>query len=118
MSFLAADIMSFYEQQSSFNPNMPMRFLIFAGMAYAKYIQPFRFTGTVSLFACKKTHLDRLRGVLSCLVLAACIWSLWVCLSMSKKIPKVISVRKVVLWHFARRYLSVPPLSDTGLPPG
>ena len=39
VSFLVADIMSFYEQQSSFNPNMPMRFLIYAGMAYAKYIQ-------------------------------------------------------------------------------
>ena len=39
VSFLVADTMSFYEQQSSFNPNMPMRFLIYAGMVYAKYIE-------------------------------------------------------------------------------
>lgn len=39
VSFLIADTMSFYEQQSTFNPNMPLRFLIYAGMAYAKYIQ-------------------------------------------------------------------------------
>jgi len=38
VSFLVADTMSFYEQQASFNPNMPMRFLIYAGMVYAKYI--------------------------------------------------------------------------------
>lgn len=38
VSFLVTDIMSFYEQQASFNPNMPMRFLIYAGMVYAKYI--------------------------------------------------------------------------------
>jgi hypothetical protein len=31
--------MNFYEQQSSFNPNMPMRFLIYAGMVYSKYIE-------------------------------------------------------------------------------
>lgn len=37
-SFLITDTMNFYEQQSSFNPNMPMRFLIYAGMAYSKYI--------------------------------------------------------------------------------
>ena len=39
VSFLVADIMNFYEQQSTFNPNMPMRFLIYAGMVYAKYIE-------------------------------------------------------------------------------
>ena len=38
VSFLVADTMSFYEQQASFNPNMPMRFLIYVGMVYAKYI--------------------------------------------------------------------------------
>ena len=31
--------MNFYEQQSTFNPNMPMRFLIYAGMVYSKYIE-------------------------------------------------------------------------------
>lgn len=39
VSFLVANIMNFYEQQSSFNPNMPMRFLIYAGMVYSKYIE-------------------------------------------------------------------------------
>lgn len=39
VSFLVADTMSFYEQQSSFNPNMPMRFLIYAGMVYAKFVE-------------------------------------------------------------------------------
>ena len=32
VSFLIADVMNLYEQQSTFNPNMPMRFLIYAGM--------------------------------------------------------------------------------------
>ena len=31
VSFLIDNTMSFYEQQSTFNPNMPMRFLICAG---------------------------------------------------------------------------------------
>ena len=40
VSFLMADdTMNFYEQQSTFNPNMPMRFLIYAGMVYSKYIE-------------------------------------------------------------------------------
>ena len=39
VSFLINDIMNFYEQQSSYNPNMPMRFLIYAGMVYSKYIE-------------------------------------------------------------------------------
>lgn len=39
VSFLIADTMSFYEQQTTFNPNMPMRFLIYAGMVYSKYIE-------------------------------------------------------------------------------
>jgi len=39
VSFLVNDIMNFYEQQSTFNPNMPMRFLIYAGMVYSKYIE-------------------------------------------------------------------------------
>ena len=29
--------MNFYEQQASYNPNMPMRFLIYTGMVYSKY---------------------------------------------------------------------------------
>ena len=39
VSFLIADTMNLYEHQSSFNPNMPMRFLIYAGMIYDKYIE-------------------------------------------------------------------------------
>ena len=39
VSFLITDKMNFYEQQSTFNPNMPMRFLIYAGMVYSKYIE-------------------------------------------------------------------------------
>ncbi|MBR1442407.1 MAG: hypothetical protein IJ583_02615, partial [Firmicutes bacterium] len=39
VSFIIGDNMSFYEQQSSYNPNMPMRFLVYIGMAYSRYIQ-------------------------------------------------------------------------------
>lgn len=39
VSFLVDNIMSFYEEQASFNPNMPMRFLIYAGMVYSKHIE-------------------------------------------------------------------------------
>lgn len=38
-SFLITETMNFWEQQSSFNPNMPMRILIYAGMIYAKYVE-------------------------------------------------------------------------------
>ena len=39
VSFLIADNMNFYEHQSTVNPNMPMRFLVYAGMVYGKYIE-------------------------------------------------------------------------------
>ncbi len=39
VSFLIDNVISFYEQQSTFNPNMPMRFLIYAGMVYERYIE-------------------------------------------------------------------------------
>lgn len=39
VSFLISDEMNFYEQQSTFNPNMPMRFFIYAGMVYSKYVE-------------------------------------------------------------------------------
>ena len=39
VSFLIADTLNFYEHQSSLNPNMPMRFLIYAGMLYDKYTE-------------------------------------------------------------------------------
>ena len=38
ISFLIGDMMNLYEHQSTFNPNMPMRMFIYAGMIYSKYI--------------------------------------------------------------------------------
>lgn len=38
VSFTLYETMNFYEQQSTFNPNMPLRFLIYMGMAYSRYI--------------------------------------------------------------------------------
>ncbi len=38
VSFLVGDTMNFYEQQSTYNPNMPMRYLIYVGMVYGNYI--------------------------------------------------------------------------------
>lgn len=37
ISFLIADTMNFYESQSTYNPNMPMRYLIYAGLVYNTY---------------------------------------------------------------------------------
>ena len=39
VSFLISNTMNFYEHQSTINPNMPMRFLIYSGMVYSKYIE-------------------------------------------------------------------------------
>ena len=39
VSFLIADAFNFYEHQSTFNPNMPMRLLIYAGMIYDSYTE-------------------------------------------------------------------------------
>ena len=39
VSFLVEDYMNLYEQQSKFNPNMPIRFLIYAGMIYANFVE-------------------------------------------------------------------------------
>ena len=39
ISFLIGNTMNFYEVQSSYNPNMPMRFLIYAGMVYGNYVK-------------------------------------------------------------------------------
>ena len=39
ISLLLADTMSLYEQQSTYNPNMPMRFLVYAGMVFSAYIE-------------------------------------------------------------------------------
>lgn len=39
VSLLLCDVMSIYEQQSTFNPNMPIRQMMYAGRLYDKYIQ-------------------------------------------------------------------------------
>jgi len=39
ISFIIADSMNLYEQQSTYNPNMPLRMLIYAGQLYDKYLQ-------------------------------------------------------------------------------
>jgi predicted transposase YdaD len=39
ISFLFDNTLNFYEQQSTYNPNMPMRFLIYSGMIYARYVE-------------------------------------------------------------------------------
>jgi len=39
ISFLITDIMNFYEHQSTANPNMPVRMLIYAGMVYSNYAE-------------------------------------------------------------------------------
>jgi hypothetical protein len=39
ISFLIGNTMNFYEVQSSFNPNMPIRLLIYAGMVYGNYVK-------------------------------------------------------------------------------
>ena len=39
ISFLISEIMNFYEHQSTFNPNMPVRMLIYSGMAYSRYVE-------------------------------------------------------------------------------
>ena len=41
VSFLINDTMNLYEQQSSFNPNMPLRFFIYGGMLYGKFARKF-----------------------------------------------------------------------------
>ena len=39
VSFLIEDVMNLYEQQSTFNPNMPMRMFIYAGMIYSSFVE-------------------------------------------------------------------------------
>ena len=39
LSFLIDSTMSFYEHQSSFEPNLPMRMLLYAGMVYSKFVK-------------------------------------------------------------------------------
>ncbi|MBP3238273.1 MAG: hypothetical protein J6M24_04160 [Lachnospiraceae bacterium] len=39
VSFIISETMNIYEQQSSYNPNMPMRQLIYAGKMFSKHIE-------------------------------------------------------------------------------
>lgn len=39
VSFLISDVMNLYEQQSTYNPNMPLRYLIYAGHIYDSYVK-------------------------------------------------------------------------------
>ncbi len=39
VSFLISQTLMFFEQQSTFNPNMPLRYLMYAGMSYSKYLE-------------------------------------------------------------------------------
>ena len=48
LSFVIADTMNLYEQQSTHNPNMPLRGFIYYGSLYAKYMQTHRLTPHVS----------------------------------------------------------------------
>lgn len=48
LSFVIADTMNLYEQQSAHNPNMPLRGFIYYGSLYAKYMQTNRLTPHVS----------------------------------------------------------------------
>ena len=38
LSFLIDSTMSFYEHQSTYNPNIPLRMMIYAGMVYSKFV--------------------------------------------------------------------------------
>ena len=38
VSFLISDTMNFYEHQSTFNPNMPLRMFLYAGGVYSEYV--------------------------------------------------------------------------------
>ena len=39
LSFIIADSMNLYEQQSTYNPNMPLRMLVYTGKLYSKFIE-------------------------------------------------------------------------------
>ena len=54
VSFLVDYAMNLYEQQSTYNPNMPIRFLIYAGLIYAKYAQT---NGRFHIYGTKRQQL-------------------------------------------------------------
>ena len=49
VSFLVDDTMSLYEHQSTYNPNIPMRMLIYSGMLFSKYAESE--TNTINLLS-------------------------------------------------------------------
>ena len=55
VSFLLYGTMEMYEQQSTFNPNMPARFLIYAGMVYSRYISDRK--NEINLYSRRQMHL-------------------------------------------------------------
>lgn len=59
MSFLISEEMNLYEQQSSYNPNMPVRMLQYAGNLYEKYIKQ----GRLNKFGRKRLSLPAPRLV-------------------------------------------------------
>ena len=52
ISFLIDDTMNLYEHQSTINPNMPMRMLIYSGMLYTKYVQ--ENASTINLYSTRQ----------------------------------------------------------------
>lgn len=53
VSFIIADTMSIYEQQSTYNPNMPVRELMYAAKLYDKYIHEHR----LNIYSSALVHL-------------------------------------------------------------
>ena len=53
VSFLVSDMLSLYEQQSTYNPNMPVRQLMYLGRQYDRYIEE----TTQNLYGSKQMHL-------------------------------------------------------------
>lgn len=39
VSFLISDTLMLFVEQSSFNPNMPLRYLMYTGMIYSAYVR-------------------------------------------------------------------------------
>ena len=59
VSFLIADSMNFYEQQTTENPNLPLRCLIYAAMSYSRYID----SDSVFIYSTKPQHIPSPRCI-------------------------------------------------------
>ncbi len=53
VSFIVSDMLSLYEQQSSYNPNMPVRQLMYLGRQYDRYIEETK----QNIYGSKQMHL-------------------------------------------------------------